>query len=534
MRTKTRQVLAGGACLLALVLTGCGTTVPVAEQGQSQTGTDGGFGSSATGGDGAGSTTGSTSGSTGLASGTSGTGSLGSSGTGATSGSSASGSSSTGGTTGGSGSTSGSGGGGLAAKGFGWDEKSIYVGLPTADDFDSLTKSAGGNFSNGDIHGDFNAVAADINKHGGILGRKLVIVFHDAPTAQYSSNAAEVAQQMCTYFTEDRPVAAVINGAPQLDAQPNFHTCLEKHHVTLVSQTNTVYSNKDYARLGPHLISGASVSSDVLVPTLVSALKRQGFFSGWNTTLGAAASTPAKVGLLLPDDPAGHYINALFRAQLRKAGVQVASDYYYPSAGSGGQSQSEVLRFKSAGVTHVLNLPPVELEIALFQRQAENQHYRPRYGYSPFDLPLTVEENPTIAPPAQQVGSMGIGWQPLNDVNASKDVGDMPGGARCFAAMKAGNQTFGPSARRAKFAAALTCDALYLLRDAWVQAKSFTGDAILSALPVVGPRFTSASTFASVLSAQDHGVPGYYRDSHYDTGCQCFTYSSRVNHKIAP
>jgi ABC-type branched-subunit amino acid transport system substrate-binding protein len=414
--------------------------------------------------------------------------------------------------------------GGLPSTGFGWDAKNVYVGVPTADDFNEVVKRAGANFNNGDVHGVIDAIVTDINRSGGILGRKLVVAYHDASTTDYSSNPSVVAQSMCSYFTQDRPVMAVINGSPQLDAQANFHACLKQRKVTLLTLTNTVYSDQDYLRLGPHLFSGASSSTDILVPTLVAALKRQNFFSGWDTTLGAPSSARAKVGLLLPDDAAGHYVGGLLTAQLKRVGEEVASEYYYPPSGSGSQSQAEVLAFTSAKVTHVLNLPPVELEVALFQRQAENQRYRPRYGLSSFDLPLTVEENPTVAPPAQQVGSMGIGWQPLNDTSAAKDVGDMPGGKRCFAALKSGGQRFDGSSRRAAFIGALSCDALYLLRDAMVEGKGFTGADLLRAMPSVGPKFTPAGTFGSVLSGKDHGVPGYYRDLQYQTGCSCFAY----------
>ncbi|MCU1593265.1 MAG: hypothetical protein JWO12_657 [Frankiales bacterium] len=413
---------------------------------------------------------------------------------------------------------------GAAGSGFGWDSKNIYIGVPTADDFNKVVKAAGANFNNGDVHADIDAIVKDINSRGGVLGRKIVIAYHDAATTQYSSNPSVVAQSMCSYFTQDRPVVAVINGSPQLEAQGNFHTCLEKKQVTLLSLSSTVYSSNDYTKLGPHLFSIISLSTDVLVPAFVGALKRQGFFSGWDTTLGAPGKAPVKVGLLLPDDTAGRYVGKLFKATLARAGQQPPVEYYYPPAGSGTQSQSEVLAFTSAKVTHVLNLPPVELEIALFQRQAEQQHYRPRYGFTSFDLPLTVEENAVVAPPAQQVGSMGIGWLPLNDTNASHDAGLMPGGKRCFATLKAGGQSFDSSSRRAAFSGAALCDGLYLLRDALIQAKRFTGDDLLRAMSVVGPRFAPAVTFGSRLSGENHGIAGYYTDQRYDSACSCFTY----------
>ncbi|MCU1596017.1 MAG: hypothetical protein JWO12_3409, partial [Frankiales bacterium] len=525
-RRQARPVLAGLA--VAALLAGCGTTVPLASRAQSTNGGALGPGdqlSSSTGGISPGGSSSSGAGSTG----TSGNPGALVGGTGTAGGAATT--SSTGGATGG-GALPPATGNGKASSGFGWDARNVYIGVPTADDFNAAAKNAGANFNNGDVHRDLDAIAADINKNGGILGRKVVMAYRDAPSNDYATNGSVVAQSMCSYFTQDRPVVAVINGFPQLDAQANFHECLKKRSVTLVTLTNTVYSDNDYVRLGPYLFSGASLSTDVLVPTLVSSLKRQGFFSGWDTKRGAPGIGKAKVGLLLPDDAAGRYVGGVFKKQLAGIGEAVAKEYYYPPEGGGNQGQAEVLAFTSAGVTHVLDLPPVELEVALFQRVAETQGYRPRYGITSFDLPLTVEENPTIASPAQQAGSMGIGWQPFNDTNASKDAGLMPGGRRCFAALKAGGQTFSSSARRAALVATQACDGLYLLRDAIVGGQGFTGADILRAMPTIGPRFTPAATFGSVLSGKDRGVPGFFRDLTYDTGCSCFGYKG-ANRRFA-
>ena len=413
---------------------------------------------------------------------------------------------------------------GIPRSGPGWDAKSIFVGVPTANDFNAAVKNLGANFSNGDVRGDVDAIVADINRSGGLFGRKVVVAYHDTSTAALVSNPAGVSQSMCTYFTQDRPVVAVINGAPQLDAQQGFHTCLEHKQTTLLSLSNTDYSDKDYATLGPHLFTVASLSTDILVPTFVAALNREKYFTGWDTTLGAPGNAPVKVGLLLEDSPAGRHVGALFHASLQKIGVPVATDFYYDPSGTGQKSQSEVLAFAAAKVTHVLDLPPVAAELYLFQNAAEQQHYRPRYGFTSFNLPLGTEENPAEAPPAQQVGSVGIGWQPFNDANAAHDPGALPGTKRCFSALAKGGQTFSSTSRRAALIAAQFCDSLYLLRDAMAAGRGLRAADLLRAMPVAGASFAPAGTFKSVLASDNHGVPGFYVGQMYNKDCSCFVY----------
>ena len=502
---------------LALV-SGCGTTVPLAQQRVAS----GASGLSDPAGSGAGdnlptgsstaATTGGTSGPAGPAGGV--------------------GSSTT---TGGTGSTSTTGAsslqppsgsaGAVPTSGPGWDATHVYVGIPTADDFDKTIKAAGGTGSNGDVHGDIAAVVAAINKAGGVLGRQVVAAYHDAPTTDYAYNPASTAQQMCTYFTQDRPVVAVINGVPQLDGAANFHTCLEKAKVSLLSLANTDYGDADYQRLGPHLWTTGSLSTDVLAPSLVAALSRQQFFTGWDVLNGKAGSAAVKVGALLPDTAQGRHVYALVDAALKRQGLGVASVFFYDPVGLGAKSQSEVLQFQSANVTHLLDLPPVAAEIWLFQAAAEQQQYRPRYGFTSFNLPLSVEENASIVPPKQQIGSMGIGWQPYNDTNAAHDPGPVPGAKRCLAALAQGGQTFGGGTRRGALIAVQLCDAFYLLADGLREGKGFTGSDLLAGMPLAGQQLTTAGTFGGGLTTTDHGLPGAYRDQHYDTGCSCFVYS---------
>jgi hypothetical protein len=519
VRTQTRF---GAVAALLCLATACGSTVQVQGTALQNGGSDGlpGSGSANQG------TTGD-----GQQSATTGAGTAGGGTTGSTSGTPTGGSSTTGGAGGGPSTTSGGSTtgtlapGAIPASGRGWDSKSVYVGVPTADDFDKVVKGAGGSSSNGSVRGDVDAIVADINRSGGIHGRKLVAVYRDAATTDYAYNPAGTAQAMCTYFTQDRPVVAVISGSPQLDSQAAFHRCLESKKTTLLSLTNTDFSDADYASLGPHLWTTAGLSTDILVPTFVAGLKRQGFFTGWDVRTSTQSSAPVRVGLLLPDSPQGRHVQKLMAASLKQAGVTLATTFFYDPVGLGQKSQAEVLQFSSANVTHVLDLPPVAAEVWLFQGAAEQQQYRPRYGFTSFNLPLAMTENSGIVPPRQQIGSMGIGWQPYNDVNAAKDPGPVPGRKRCLDALSKGGQTFSSSQRRQALIGVQLCDSLYVLRDALVAGRGLDGSAFLNGMPLAGPKFATAGTFGSTLSRSNHGVPGFYRDQQYQTACSCFVYT---------
>ena len=519
MRVPGTRVLPSGVLLLGVLLaSACGTTVPAARQVQ-QGGPGLGPAPAASGGgtQQPGSVTGSTgelSGAPGAAAGS------------ATGGSTAVGGSSSGtgaGAT--SGGTTGGSGTGIPTKGPAWDAKHVWIGVPTANDFNAVANSAGINGSNGSVQGDVDAILADINRAGGLFGRQVVPEYFDVKTTDMAYNPAATAQAVCAHYTQDRRVVAVVNGSPQFDAQDNFHRCLEKYGVALLGTSNTDFSDADYARLGPHLWTVGSLSTDRLVPAFVTSLKGQGFFRGWDTLAGAASQAPAKAGLLLPDTAQGHHVDAVMTRSLTRAGVPVASRFFYDASGLGSKSQSEVLQFKSAGVTHVLDLPPVAAEVWLFQQSAEQQHYRPRYGFTSFDLPLSMMENANIAPPVQQVGSMGIGWQPYNDVDAQRDPGPVPGAKRCLSALAKGRQVFTSTQRRGALIAVQLCDALYLLRDALAAGRGLSPSALTAGMPLAGPRFATAGTFRSALTSDDHGVPGYFRAMHYDAGCSCFAYS---------
>ncbi len=88
---------------------------------------------------------------------------------------------------------------------------SIRVGYGTQKDADQAAAQFGLNAVFGDQEAQARAVVNDINKRGGVLGRKLELVFHDERTASDLEDPERTSTQQCVDWTQDRPVFAGLN-----------------------------------------------------------------------------------------------------------------------------------------------------------------------------------------------------------------------------------------------------------------------------------------------------------------------------------
>jgi Tfp pilus assembly protein FimT len=515
--SRFRTVVAGLAA--ASLLAGCGSTVQVRG-----TATLGGNGLAAPGGNGTGGAV--VDPQTGLAVGGTGSG-TGGSGTSATTGSSGvpvggsggtTGGTAGGGTAGGTGSSTGA-AAALPAKGFGWDEKNVYFGVVTQNDAQKAFASFGANqIDPGDTMGQAQAVADYVNAHGGILGRTLVVKPKDVATVDTAQNPEATGQRVCTYFTQDQPVIAVMSIVTLMD-YPNFRTCLAKKRVPLFNATVKLADDRSAAELAPYFTQTAAVSWTRLAPVMVSRLKAQGWLGSWDVRTGAPGTAPTKVGIVADSTAAGVRTGKLLQSEFAKAGYPGALTFNYVNA-SDGQSAS-VNYFNQNGVTHVI---VTDVELLAFQSSAQSQQYKPRYGVSSYNALYTNVETSPLAPPGAQNGAMGVGWAPALDVGESQDPHASPGKAACEKVMTAGKQNLSGK-RLAQVIAYSFCDVIELLQQGASTSGGLTGTALLSGMNAVAPRFATAVGFSMALSADRHFLPGTVRDLFFDTGCSCYRYA---------
>lgn len=413
----------------------------------------------------------------------------------------------------------------VPARGRGWDEKHVYIGVLTQKDFQKTFASAGySGIDPGDTQAQAQAVVDALNREGGVLGRTIVIRTYDVPTLSSAQDPDSAGQAVCTYFTQDQPVVAVFNIIHTVD-KTTFRGCLAKRHVPLFNGALSVVAKADAVKLAPYFYSLGTPYWDVLAPVLVARLKAQGYFGGWDPRLGQPSATAKPViGVLVADTPLGHADEAVITASLKAAGYRNVVSYAYPPPGS--EIDGAVLHFAQNGVTHVIS---DDIELVTFQVHAQSQKYSPRYGIHTFNAPSTNLEG--LGPPSQQVGAVGVGWGPKFDVDNARDPGAFSSGVSACRAMLARNHVTS-SDRLAEANAMLVCDAIRLGIRGIAAGGGFSAQQMHTGMVGVGTRFSPAFTFSAGLTADRLFLPASVRDLAWDTSCRCYRYAGSAAHPM--
>ena len=355
----------------------------------------------------------------------------------------------------------------------------------------------------------YNALIAEVNKSGGINGRKIEPVYGNTDTASASWNTDF--QAACEKFTRDNKVAAVLGYVfVWLDA---FEGCLAKAGV-------------------PHLYGGYQPGDRGLqreFPLVVSTTHPD-VESAWLTAVGGAIASgqlkPSnKLGLFVDDCAHGNRaFNAVVPAYLRahKIPYEVFETGCSSGASDNGKAASDIqaaaLRFRSNGVDTVAigGVPAL-----LFATQAESQAWRPSYimnvGGAAFEGNV---------PNAQLKNFHGYGWIPAVDVNASHQPAP-PSAAqkRCLAMLAA--QGIQPAGVNDFMLAYVSCDALFMYAAALqVTGGRTEAPGVVQALTAVAPKFESASTYGGrvQVSGVQRGGAGVWREWGFADNCNCFVY----------
>jgi hypothetical protein len=409
----------------------------------------------------------------------------------------------------------------IAPTGRGWDKDFVYVGITTQKDVQAVADNAGAKgLDGGDQEGEALAVVAELNRRGGVFGRKIKIIFKDEGTVATAQDPNTVGNATCTYFTQDHPVVALISPVTLMDV-PSFRACMAKGKVPLFSASVAAVDKQVGDALAPYFYQSVAPTWDALAPALIGRLKAMGWFGGWNPSTGAAAPTKPKVGVLTPSDDIGKRIGATVKKTLAAAGYTDTVVYEYADPTN---MTSAVLQFSGNGVTHVI---VTNADLLPFQISANNQGYRPRYGITSYNAPQTFLEG--NSPQGQNNGAMGVGWSPSFDVSDANDPGPTgPGETECLAMQAKGGQTFSGK-RLAEAVAFAFCDGLRLIVDAATAGGGLLGQQIYAGAQKLATRFSPAFTFANGLGPGRLYIPGAGRDIVWDTGCSCIKYPNRAN-----
>jgi hypothetical protein len=384
----------------------------------------------------------------------------------------------------------------------------------------------------GDDKGENQAVIDDINAHGGVAGRKLVPVWH--PYDSTSTDSADVQEQKaCDDYTFDHKVFVAFDRG-----RDTFNECMQARgsfNIAAGGITDTAAST--YKRF-PYYVELSTLNLDRAAAIEPGILKQEGYFSGWDATLGQAAQTKAKLGIITFDYPTfSHAVEQVMVPALRAIGHAPAPEdirkvTWLQTNGDAGALaaavSSAVLRFRQDQVTHVIILDERALITLLFIREADSQRFKPRYGLNSTNGVQVLVDGGNLNPD-QLNGALGAGWLPSFDITPSQntDTGPYSNNARrkCMALMKAKGFTFDDA--NAAAVAVDICSQLYFFQLA---ANSVSGalnrDTFIAAVNSLGTRFENGGTFLTRFSATQHDGVAAVRQWKWDSGCSCGKYTS--------
>ncbi|MCU1592908.1 MAG: hypothetical protein JWO12_300 [Frankiales bacterium] len=472
-------------------------------------GTTGGSGASASSGlsGGAGSTTGSTG--------------LSSSGAGGSSG---------GGSGGGSGSAAQSG-----ASGAGVSASEVRVGLIRDRSAGALNQATGASgLTSGDSRADELAVIDDINKHGGVAGRKLVPVY-----AEVDSTSSQTTDQqfsaVCQTFTRDQRVFVATGPGPE-----SYVACMEKAGIPVLDDDLPAFGAAAFRRY-PGLIEQGYANIDRLAAYHVGPLVAQKYFTPWNTTTGQPAPTgKAKVGLLTySDDVFSSAVKRYLVPALQKQGydpivIQVAENSTASDVSRQAAAvQSAELTFASRGVTHVVIFEAKAALAEFFLASAQSQKYYPRYAFNSANGPQALL-TAGLMTAQQATGSVGYGWLPNLDLNPGLNPDNGPYAnslrRRCAKVMKDHGIKFDSS--NAQGIGYIACTSLYLVQAALQKATTVVTERVfLEGVASLGSTFQPAGGLGSDGQSfrpgrNDPQDKAYFMS--FSTSCGCFRYTGAL------
>lgn len=396
----------------------------------------------------------------------------------------------------------------------------LHIGVVYTKNTDQAISSAGGSGSVVDFKRAYEAVIADLNARGGLLGRR--VVAHYRPFDSYGDgNTQESA--LCQYFTKDQPVFVVLGFFRHTDA---FYTCMERAgRAFLEAGGGALYADERLFQEYPHAAVAGALTMSRYVRILVDELVGQGFLDGSSKIGIFGDDTPVTVRVI--DD---HLLPALARHGFTVDPDHIALVKHAQSVGDHTDSSTQAAvfagRFKNDGVNRVIPLNlPFEFMIA-----ADRNLYTPRYAISTQNSPDWLAANPSLAPADQLKGSVGLGWSPFADVMGADDTQKRPALDRCFALLKAKGVPMNVGDRLWELSAAGACDNVWVFEEA-VKAggNPVSIDSFIKGLEALGDRVQLATLPSARWGPGRHDGVSTVRLLRYVENCgprACYRYTS--------
>lgn len=385
----------------------------------------------------------------------------------------------------------------------------IKIGFSTFKVGDAA-RNFGINLDLGDNEAQANAVIKYLNDRGGIAGRKVLPSFYEVDFSGQAGVDGQLEAAACEKWTEDDKVFAAVNASLQ---RQQLLACLAKKDVVGIHDGLQI----DEARMSPYrqwyytTKSGAGVIQDRAARTETKMLCDKGWFKG------------ATVGIIYFDEAAMRTIvDKTYEPAMKACGAKKLVKQAAPR-GLTTSDSTYVSRFQREGVTNVMFLGEGGNYPFTFMPAAENQLYRPKYAVRSDHGPAVQLQTQNV-PPEQLRNAIGIGWSPLQDVDAGGDPGANAADVLCLEIFKKAGLPMND--RGARFVAMTYCGGLLFLHQAMAKAPSVTSAGLASVVKGLGTSFVSPGAFTCTFTASQHDCPSTYRELAYDFGKKAFRYTS--------
>ena len=272
-----------------------------------------------------------------------------------------------------------------------------------------------------DAFGPVKRLVAYLNGHGGIAGRRIepVYVLVDAT----NPDGASEAQRACAALTQDHHVDVVLAGGMLSDV---FLSCLQQKGVSSFDTTPWLWDHVQLA-LHPNVYAIDALSEERYAAALVNVALDRGVLKQGDT-----------LGVLTEDCPWGPRVYNNTVVPLAKShGVKTEMATFKCAQSLSGtavaqatsDAQQAVLKFRTAGVTHVIVLTAAEGFIVVqFQNNAGGQKYYPKYLITSNAFPYNNgRRDGAVMFAADAVANMsGIGFKPYIDIGDKAKPGSTP------------------------------------------------------------------------------------------------------------
>jgi ABC-type branched-subunit amino acid transport system substrate-binding protein len=359
-----------------------------------------------------------------------------------------------------------------------------------------------------DIQAQAQAVIDDLNRSGGIAGRKVVAHFR-AETADSLAKPAEADSAACAFFAEQERVFAVVAVLPA----PNivFGDCMAKHSVLFLESPNASVDAKILdAWKGSAYLPGTPEATR-MAAFWYSGLARTGWYAK-----GAAA------GVFYFDDPYGinrRTVEQTLVPLLRSEGIDVRAVERQASVTDAQEVVQHEQKMQEAGVDHVMILDVSSLLSTLFMNVADKKLYFPEYGLTSFSMGGYLG---SAVPPTQFEHVTLVSWLTAFDVAPAQLPPPSPQEAECARIVKAGGGGELSSAM-SRGAAYVLCDVLWLLRRGADGATTLDASGFQAAVDTIGP-WRGTGTYQARLGRDRYDGPSAIRVVEYKPSCRCLDY----------